>query len=304
MQRMISLNAIRGIGGKTVERLEAAGIDSAEELANIDVETLEGVGISEKNAKKFITRASEKTITIHSSADRQAKYDSRESVSTGIPALDDMIGGGFEEEALIAGYGKSGVGKSQIAFYAMVNAVEQTGDPAVYIETEKDRFQPKRLKQLANDKSVVEDIHVVEAYTLEDQYNAYGRIAEAFDTLSLLVVDSFTARFRLTEQFEGRQNLGKRANEFHKHLNKLEDVSESLSCPVYLSCQASSNPDQYGRSTFIYGSAAFAHMASYFLYLSPSAGDLRSIALENHPAKPESEIQINITESDIIGLVD
>lgn len=299
---MVDLNSIRGIGAKTAQSLKAAGIESGEDLAAADPDAVQEAGLSETQAEKLIQRAGEKTITIQSTSDRQAEYDSRDVISTGIDALDEMLGGGFEEEVIAAAYGRSGSGKTQLGLYALVTAVQQTGDPAVYIETERDRFRPSRLRDFCDDEEVLDKIHVIRAYDLEDQYNAYGKVAEAFDTLSLLVVDSFTARFRLTAEFEGRENLGARAKHFRKHLNRLEELGKEMSCPIYLSCQVSSNPDQYGRPETIYGSTVFVHMATYFLYLSPDAGDLRSIALENHPARADHEIQINITGDGIVGI--
>lgn len=299
---MVELNSIRGVGEKTAQSLKSGGIEDGEDLAQSSIDDLKAVGISDTQAEKLIQRAGEKTISIQSTMDRQKEYDSRETISTGIPELDDMVGGGFEEEAIIAAYGRPSSGKTQCGLFAMVNAVEQTGDPAVYIETEKDRFRPERLKQFTDDEEVLSKIHAIRAYDLDDQYNAYGKIAEAFDTVSLVVVDSFTARFRLAEQFEGRENLGKRAQEFRRHLNRLEQLGKEMNCPIYLSCQVSANPDQYGKSEFIYGSMVFQHMANYLLHLRPDAGDLRAIELENHPARADDEIQINITETGVIGI--
>lgn len=299
---MVELNSIRGVGDRTAETLESAGIENGEDLAQSTPEDLEQVGIGESKANKLIRRAGEKTISIQSTFDREAEYEERETISSGIPELDKMIGGGFEEECIVAAYGQPSSGKTQCGLFAMVNAVKETGDPAVYVETEKDRFRPERLKHFTDDDEVLENIHAIRAYDLEDQYNAYGTIMEEFDTLSLLVVDSFTARFRLAEKFEGRQNLGARASEFRKHLNRLEELGKELRCPVYLSCQVSPNPDQYGRQETIYGSTLFQHMANYLLHLASSAGDLRKIELENHPSKADDEIEINITGDGIIGI--
>lgn len=299
---MQDISSIKGVGEKTVQTLKSGDITSVEELADTDIETLTDLGMSEKRARKFRSKAKENTINIQMAADRQEEFNNRETIPTGIDELNNMVNGGFEEQELIAAYGGSGSGKTQVGLQSIVNAVESTGDPAVYIETERDRFRPKRVLQMAESDDILDKIAVVRAYNLEDQLNSYGKVMEAFDELSLLVVDSFTAQFRLEEEFEGRSNLGKRSVEFRKHLNKLEEVVEALNCPIYLSCQVSSNPERYKKDEFIYGATIFIHMATYFLHMSAGTGDLRAIELENHPAEPNDEIEINITEGGIIGM--
>lgn len=297
-----TLSEVKGVGPKTEKKLKSAGIESIEELASLGVSDLKNAGISEKKGRNLIQRAGEETVTIQSAEERENEYSQRDAISTGIPKLDEIIGGGLEQESLVAAYGQTGSGKTQVSFHTIVNAVHDTGKPAVYIETERDRFRPERLRQLAPDESVIDDIHVVRAYSLDEQMNAYGKVMNAFDDLSIVVVDSFTARFRMEEAFDGRENLGKRSTEFKRHLNALEELADSLEIPVLLCCQVYGNPDRYGGREDIYGSSIFAHMASYYLHLKPAGGDLRSVEVENHPGQPDKEIRLNIGTDEILGL--
>lgn len=298
-----SIADIEGVGPATEDKLAAAGVVSLQDLADAEVEVIVDHGITESKAEDLIQRAAESVVTVQSSHQRAAEYDERENVTTGIDELDDLLGGGLEEEAIVAAYGRNASGKTQVAFNVMTHAVEQTGESAVYIETERDRFRPERLEQLAPNEDVLDDIYSIRAYSLDEQLNAYGTVMNNFDDVSVVVVDSFTGRFRLSERFDGRASLGERAEEFRKHLNAIEELAAEKSCPVYLSCQISGNPDQFSSDERLYGSTLFSHTATCFLHLTPS-GDLREVELENHPSLPEDTIAINITESGIVGIGD
>ena len=302
-----TLDELEGVGATTIKKLGEIGIVDMNALAKADPEFIAdaNIGISLSRAKEFVLQAKQNAVIIQTASDRQADYDARGHVSTGIPLLDEMLGGGFEERALIAAYGGTGSSKTQLAFQSMVSAVEQTKMPAIYIETEPDRFRPNRIKQFITDEEVLdrfeELFYVIPAYSLDQQFTAYGSISNAFDKASIVVVDSFTARFRLSDRFENRAQYGERGQEFKRHLNALENLAFHLECPILLTAQVYGNPDAYGASEAIYGASIFMHMASYFLYLKQSTGNLRKLRLENHPEFPNKEIYLDITETGIIG---
>jgi len=299
-----ALEEIQGIGPANLTKLKEAGVKDIESLATATVDELVEAGISEASSKKFIKRAQRDAVLIQSASQRQAMYDSRTMVTSGIDELDNMIGGGFAEGSIVAIYGGSGSGKTQLTFNCIVNAVKETGLPAVYIETEKHRFSPRRLKQLAgeDDDFVDSMIHVIPAYSLDQQMNAYHKIMSEFDKLAIVAVDSFTARFRMAEQFEGRGNFSERSQVFKRHLIALEELGEICECPIILPCQIYQNPGGYGASEQIYGATIFVHMASYMIRCKKSTGDMRKLMLENHPEYADDEIYIRIMDEGILGM--
>lgn len=298
-----SLSDLDGVGPSTVKSLQAVGINSIDDLAKSDLEDLDGA-VGETKGKKLIRQAKQSAVIIQSASERQKVYDNRETISTGIEELDNITGGGWESENIVAVYGRASSGKTQLCFQSIASAAMETDDPIVYIETERNRFRPNRVVQMAGgDSSVLNNVHVIEAYDLDTQFNAYSKVKNAFSSASLVVIDSFNSRFRLAGEFEGRGTYSNRSSVIARHIMGIEEMTENLSCPVLLSAQIYDSPSAYGSSDIIYGGNVFLHMVSYLVYVKPSTGEMRSAKVEGHPELPEAEINLNITDEGIIGIV-
>lgn len=300
----MELSELNGVGSVTEEKLSDAGVESINTLAQATVSDLTDAGISERKAEKLINRASRETVIIQSGDEVVQEYQQKGVVTSGMPVLDDAIGGGYREGDVIGISGESGSGKTQLAFYALVNAVESTGKPAVYIETEPNRYSPKRLDQLADEDDTQSDIHRIPAYDLDQQRLAYDKLVEHFDDCCLVVVDSFTANFRMSEEFEGRGTLSDRSVVMGDHLRGLNDVASNLEVPILLTAQIYGNPSGFGSPNSVYGGSLFIHTVNYFLMMKAAQGDLVKAKVTNHPEKPEEEVFINIDTEEIRGMLD
>lgn len=295
------ISEIKGVGSRTLEKLESVGIENLNHLADADIEQVIEAGISEQKAEKMIQRAKESNLSVQTASERQKEYDSRNTVSSGIEELDEIIGGGYEAENVINIFGRSGSGKTQLSFQSCISAVQETGNPAVYIETERNRFRPNRVKELADDESVVDDIYVVPAYSLDDQLNSYSKVQEEFPNAGIVVVDSFNSRFRLGGDFDGRGTLSSRSELIGKHIREIEKMASELSSPVILTSQIYDSPTQYGKSDIPWGGNLFAHSVTYNLRIKPATGDLHEVTVEGHPEFGEESVNLNIGEK-IIGI--
>ena len=295
-----------GVGSTTVEKINALGFNSLQELAKGDASVAEDsdVSISVGRLQDIIEQASAQSIVIQTGQEVIDEYDERPFVPTGIESLDEKIGG-WESRSLIAVGGKTGSGKTQVAFQALGEAVQSSGGtPAVYIETEPDRYRGKRIIDMY-DEETQQKVHKVSVSgedALDMQYRAYKAVHEQYDDVSLVVVDSFTSRFRLATKFDGRQNLGSRNQEFSRHLQALESMAIDLECPVLLNCQVYPSPTQYGGANdVIYGSSLMMHMVNYVVKMSPSGGQLVNMKIQNHPEYGDFDFPVQILEE---GLVD
>lgn len=300
----MELGDINGVGAVALEQLEDVGITTIDQLAQADNADLEEVGMSERKAEKLINRANRETVIIQTGDEVVQEYDDKSNVTTGMDVLDDAIGGGYREGDVISIAGPSGSGKTQLAFYALVNAVESTGQPAVYIETEPNRYSPKRLSQLATKEDTQSKIHRVPAYDLDQQRLAYEKLVEHFDDCSIVVVDSFTANFRLSDEFEGRESLSQRSVVMGDHLRGMGEVASDLGVPIVITAQVYGNPSGFGSPNSVYGGSLFMHTVNYFLMTAPAQGDLLKAKVTNHPEKPEQEIFINVDNDDITAMRD
>ena len=297
-----SIGDISGIGPKTEKALNENGIETIDDLANANIEDIIESGPSSNRAKKLQHKAKQNTIEIQSGVEVQEEYDNKKRVQTNIDALDNALEGGFEEEAVVSLWGESGCGKSQLAQKALIEAYEQNDNPAIIIETEKDRFRPERIKKLSSQDDTVENIHRVKAYSIDQQYSSYSKIIEYFDEASIVVVDSLTARIRLSSEFDGRGSLSERSNELGRHLIKLEEVGERLNCPVLFTNQAYKNPDSYGKNVLQYGGAKIKHTAQYHIHMSKAKGDMFEAEVQHHPSTGDTSVLIDISDDDISGV--
>lgn len=295
-----NLGDISGIGPSTLDTLHDFGIESIDDLARSDPDDMDfsDVRMSQSAFSKLQDKGKKNTIMIQTGSEVVEEYENRRDVSTGVPELDDALGGGLEAQTVVAVGGGTGSGKTQLAFQLAGQAVEDTDKPAIYIETEPDRYRGGRIQQMYDEsiQSMVYKIPVKEPNALDKQYSAYQKIKEEFDEVGIVIVDSFTSRFRMEEDFTGRSNYGERADEFRRHLNELERMAQDVNAPVVLNCQIYSNPGQYGKGTVIYGSTLMMHTVNFVMLMSGRSGALTNVQIENHAEVDDFEMLLQITD--------
>lgn len=297
----MEVTELTGVGQVTYnDKLKPAGFDSIDKIAKSTVDELvDEAGLTEGKAEKIHQRANREAVILQTGQDVQDEYDAKGYVTSGMKKLDRLLGGGWEEGFLITLSGEAGSGKTQVAFNSMVHAVETEGKPAVYIETEPNRYRPERLRSLSNDENTQQDIYRIKAYDLEKQKLAYEKVREAFDEVSLVVVDSFTARFRLAEQFDGRGSLSQRSEEMGAHLRRLERLCSEVDAPVILTAQVYGNPSGFGAGDAVYGGSLMQHTVSCFVNMKSSSGNLKEAQLRGHPGQADEEVYVNIGENQL-----
>ena len=305
----MDLQSIDGIGPSTEESLNEIGVNTIEELSNASVEDISSCGMSESRARDVKQKAKENTITIQSIDDVEDEYKSNKTITTGIDKLDEVIEGGWEQESVVSIYGDSSTGKTQLCMQALVEGVRQTELDAIYIETEKNRFRPERIENICKGyddvdyEEVKSKIHRVKAYDLEKQLSSYGKVSNTFPEVSIVVVDSLVAQFRLSDEFTDRSDYGKRGVEMSRHLKGMERMAEQLSCPVLFTNQIYEVPDSNGPYQSIqvrqYGGKKIQYVAQYSVFMEEGRGDKFKCNVEAHPSSGDSVIEIEIKEDGI-----
>lgn len=292
-----------GVGGATVDKLNELGFSNLQELAKGDPEVVNDsdVSMSESRLSGIIEQAAAGAIVIQSGDEVVEQYENITTRPTGINALDEKIGG-FSARSLIAIGGGTGSGKTQLAFQALGEAVQDSGgEPAVYIETEPDRYRGTRIQQMFDEQtqSKVHKVAVAGEEALDQQYRAYKAVEEQFNSASMVVVDSFTARFRLATKFDGRESLGERNQEFSRHLQALETMANTLDCPVLLICQVYANPTAYGGSDVIYGSSLMMHMVNFVMKMKSKGNAMTNVTIQNHPEMGDFDLSAQINDGGV-----
>lgn len=298
---MSDLQEINGIGNTKEEQLKDHGIESVNALANSSVEELEEMGI--RSPEKILDRARRMGVEIQSGGQVETEQEEVRLISTGMQPLDSMLDGGFQGGFLVGISGESKAGKTQFALQALASAADFTDENAIYIETEPNRFHIDRVKSLCRNEDSYKRIHRIQAHdpdsdvdNLTLQRNAYDAVKDNFDGVSMVVVDSFVANFRLSGEFNGRSDLPKRNAIIADHLEGLQSLANHFDCPVLMTLQVMGNPDQYSSGQSIWGSVLMDHTITYLVHMSHAKGELKEASLKGHPALPDDSVMLKIPE--------
>ncbi|MDT8357667.1 MAG: DNA repair and recombination protein RadA [Methanomicrobiaceae archaeon] len=316
----MDIEDLPGVGPTTADRLREAGYATVEGIATASYADLaEAAEIGESTAKKLIRAAREKADIGGFKTGKIVLEERKEvrKLSTRVPELDALLGGGLETKSITELYGEFGSGKSQIAHQMAVNvqiSPEQGGlfGSCIYIDTEN-TFRPERISQMVDGLAaeievpdldeVLEHIHVAKGYTSDHQMllvdSARELAAELKNTerpIRLFIVDSLTAHFRA--EYAGRGTLSLRQQKLNKHMYDLAKLAEEHNAVVLVTNQVQSNPAVFfGDPTKPIGGNIVGHASKFRLYLRKSKGGKRIAKLVDSPNLPEGEAAFIVEES-------
>jgi len=254
----MKLEDITGIGPAMAQKLREAGY-SIEGLATArGDEVASVVKVSYRIAKGWCNEAqtivlSKMKIETSSEVEQDMKKNIQ-YIPTGSKKLDALLGGGFATAQTVGLTGEFSTGKSQLCNQAIVNCIKM-GRKAVFIETEPNTFVPSRIKEIAIKRNVKIDIdgnllavRVQSIPTVKAQYLAYRLVKKQLenkDDIGLVVVDSFTAKFRTG--YSRREMLPIRRAEFGEHFQLIDYLAAKYNICWLLTCQVMGIPTAGGQ---------------------------------------------------------
>ena len=305
----VKIEDLPGVGPATAEKLREAGFDELLSLAVMSPADLaEQAEIGEAVAGKIIA-ASKKMANIGgfvSGGDLLERRKEVQKLSSKVQSIDDLLGGGFETQALVEVYGAFGSGKTQIGHQLAVNCtlpLEEGGfdGDVIYIDTE-DTFRPERITQMArgldlDPDQVLARIHVARAYNSAHQMLLVDEIKRMSKGLNvkMIIVDSLTSHFRA--EFIGRGMLANRQQKLNKHLKELKQLADVNNALVLVTNQVHSKPDaMWGDPTKPIGGHVLAHASTFRLYLRKAKGGRRIARLVDSPNLPDGECVYQVTQ--------
>jgi len=314
MSEELELEDLKGVGSKTAEKLDEAGLDDGMSIATMSAgELAEKADLGESSAQKIITSARQKVDVggFETGMEKHERRKGMKRITTSCEAFDEILGGGVESQCITEFYGEYGSAKTQISHQLAVNVQlpEDAGGMdrgAVYIDTE-DTFTPERVEQMAEAKDldpekVLERIKVARAFNSDHQALLAEEAQDICqkNDIGLVVVDSLTAQFR--SDYVGRGELAERQQKLNKHMNTLLRLANSHNAAVVVTNQVMSNPDQmFGDPTKAIGGHIVAHNSAVRLYLRKSKKDKRIARLVDSPYMPEGEAVFKVKDRGIIG---
>lgn len=145
-------------------------------------------------------------------------------ISTGLPRLDDLLGGGIAAGIITDIFGPGGSGKTQLVMQICTNAIHEK---IIYQDT-SGGFQPKRMIELMQAKNLerklLDNLMIARVTHVADQIANLEKISHMRP--SLVVIDSISDLF----SFE----YSKESNSLEKHIKFMEYMhSLSLICIEY-----------------------------------------------------------------------
>src|ERR671910_2126724 len=250
----LEIQDIEGIGPTTAKKLKEAGIVSVMDLAVASSDELAvDLNSSKDSAASFIMAAQkllrESNILEKEFVTAESALEKRKSLmrcSTGSNALDELLLGGIETQAVTEFYGEFGSGKSQICHTLAAIATQPTeagglNSGVIYVDTEG-TFRPERLNQIARSREL-EPSHVLKNVAVCKVYNSshleliikdLGKYIKDFNA-KLVVIDSIISLHRA--EFAGRGTLADRQQRLNNILHKLVRLSEIFNIAVVITNQ-------------------------------------------------------------------
>ncbi len=308
----VRIEDLPGVGPTTAKKLREAGYEDLMGIATaVPAELAAAAEIGEATAKKIINAARNKLkMDFTDGLELAEKASEIKKLTTGSKALDSLLGGGLETQAITECYGAYGSGKSQLAFQLAINVqlpedVGGLNGGAVWIDTEG-TFRPQRIVQISearglDPKQILKNIKVARAYSSDHQILLAEKIPELINNgfnAKLIIVDSLTSLFRY--EFVGRGTLAERQQKLNKHIHTLQRIADRYNLVVYVTNQVMARPDVFfGDPTQAVGGHIIGHASTFRIYLRHSKGEKRVARLVDSPYLPEGEAVFKITEKGI-----
>jgi DNA repair protein RadA len=312
MVKMVELEDLPNVGEKTAQKLKDAGFGDMMRLATATAKELSvKAEIGEGVAEKVIESARKaEQIDFETALDVMERRKDVGRITTGSTALDELIGGGIETQAITEVFGEFGSGKSQISheIAVTVQLPEEKGGldgQCVFIDTEN-TFRPERVRQIAEGfeldvENVLENIHIARAFNSNHQILMADKVNELIQkgaNVRLVIVDSLTAHFRA--EYVGRESLASRQQKLNQHLHTLQNIANTYNTAVFVTNQVQARPDAFfGSPTKAIGGHVLGHAATYRIWLKKGLAGKRIARLVDSPHLPEGESVFKIVTEGI-----
>lgn len=308
-----SIEELPGVGPATADKLREAGYNDVMAIAVTSPQMLAEVAeLGQSSAQKIILAARD-VADVGGFETADEVFERRKligRITSGSKALDELLGGGFESQAIIELYGEFGSGKTQIAHQLAVNVTRPRDDgglagETLWIDTEN-TFRPIRIKQMAthlelDSDKILKTIHVARAFNSHHQMLLIEKAMEEAEKfpIKLLVVDSMTGHFRA--EYIGRGALAERQQLLNKHMHDLLRFGDVHNAVICVTNQVQAKPDAFfGDPTRPIGGHIVGHTATFRVYLRKSKGGKRIARLTDSPNLPEGEAVFVVTGDGII----
>ena len=306
-EETFDLSDLEGVGPVTKKKLEDAGIHNMMdlvvrgpvELGEISSMTAETCEKIVSIARKQLAETGAITKDFTSATEIYKRRQNIGKISTSTDALDKLLGGGVETQAVTEVYGEFGSGKTQFChtMCVMVQKPKEEGGlggNVLYIDTEG-TFRPERVVTIAqahnmDPSEVLDNIIVARAYNSAHQVLILEEAGKTIkeENIKLIISDSTTGLFR--SEYLGRGTLANRQQKLGRYIRLLSRIAEAYNCAVIATNQVSSSPDAFfGDPTRAVGGNVLAHASTYRIYFRKGSKNKRVAKMIDSPHHALSE---------------
>ena len=308
------LEDLEGVGRITAEKLRNSGFYSIRDIAYASARELAEVVGSEERALSLIRQA-QRLIGGRMFITAKEYYERRRSISiisTGVKALDELLDGGIETQAITEFIGEFGAGKTQLCHQlaVMVQLPPSRGGlgaSALYVDTEG-TFRPERIVAMAEYRGLdpseaLDRIVYARAYNSDHQMlivDEAKKIIEEHD-IKLLIVDSLVGHFRA--EYPGRENLAARQQKLNRHISQLMRIASVYDVAVVVTNQVIAAPDVFfGNPLRPAGGNIVAHGCTYRVWIRKGKEGKRIARIIDSPKHAEKEAVFLISEEGVVDI--
>lgn len=219
-----------------------------------------------------------------------------EKISTGTSVFDKLLKGGYEKDSITTIYGSFGTGKTCLALHGAINQALQN-KKVIYIDTEGG-FSIERLKQLSNNKKVLQNILFLRPTNFNQQSQAIAKIKN-FDLkkVGIIIVDTITMLYRLERSLTNDQEAKKYNRELGLQLENLMEISRLKAIPILIITQVYEHLES---GTKLVGGDILSYASKCLIALKNIGGGIRKAILIKNRSLPSAETEFKITSKGIV----
>lgn len=301
----------------TKSKLSNAGYNTPRELAFSTVMDLaEKLKVSQHEAEVYNAWALQKLgeshvlpLTFSSASDNYLSKKNLQKLTTGSNALDKLLGGGIEFEAITQIYGPSGSGKTQFSYSLCVEIQqhsEQDGieGKAILVDTEN-KFTSERIAEIAHCRMLYKErvlkniviVKTVNSIHLEEVISKIPNLIEEDNKIKIVIIDTIINHYR--QEFTGRQSLPERQSRLGRVMGQLQKIAQLYKIAVLITNQVSTSGDSYSRDKHVpAGGNVLTHSTKHLIYFDKLGINFLAKVV-NSPSLQKEEIRFSIDKSGV-----
>ncbi|MFQ3320468.1 MAG: DNA repair protein RadB [Natronomonas sp.] len=227
-----------------------------------------------------------------------------EPIPTGCETVDELLGGGFEREAVTQLYGPPAAGKTNLALSAAIE-VAAAGGTALYIDTEGlsiDRFEQLAIAKADGDDidDIASRVIITDALNFAEQQEAVRDAADLAERADLIVLDSATGFYRLERDDD---DAGETLRTVAKQVTHLLSLARRHDLAVVITNQVYADPESDSSRPRPLGGHTLTHWSGVVVRIERFRAGNRRATLEKHRSKAAGgTARFRITETGLEGV--